>query len=99
MNVCSCTAFPTANLEQIPPVYSAVKVDGERAYKKARKNESEIKDEFKTKDDASTEEEIFKRRRFVVRANQDGKAGDDDEVEENGAGSKDQGLLVSGIKY
>ena len=26
-------------IEQIPPIYSAIKVDGERAYKKARKNE------------------------------------------------------------
>lgn len=29
----------TGEIEQIPPVYSAVKVDGERAYKKARRGE------------------------------------------------------------
>jgi len=29
----------TGEIEQVPPVYSAVKVDGERAYKKARRGE------------------------------------------------------------
>jgi len=30
----------TGPIEQLPPVYSAVKIDGERAYKKARRKES-----------------------------------------------------------
>jgi tRNA pseudouridine55 synthase len=38
-NVLSTTTQFVGNILQIPPVYSAVKVGGERAYKKARKNE------------------------------------------------------------
>lgn len=34
----ACAQF-VGQIEQVPPIYSAVKVDGERAYKKARKGE------------------------------------------------------------
>jgi tRNA pseudouridine55 synthase len=33
-------ALPTGELRQRPPIYSAVKIDGERAYKRARRGES-----------------------------------------------------------